>query len=214
MNQVYQEMQAVPRVMNVLGSASFLVRPDTATIVLSVITENEELRQAQQENTNRMNRVIQTLRQMGITEENIQTTVYNIQPLYDYVDGQQLFRTYEVMNSIIVTMEDVERIGQVIDRAVVSGVNRVGNIEFKIRQAEQYYQMALREAMQNALAKAQTMAQTLNVSFDPIPIKITEEKKETPPTYQAFAVAATQMAPPIEAGQMEIQARVEVKYRY
>jgi len=211
---MYQYRQSFSREMTVQGSSSLSVEPDTASIQLEVVTEDEQLSQAQQDNTIRMNEVIQTLLQAGIARGNMQTTAYGIHPLYDYVDGKQEFRTYQVTHSLIVVIEDINQVGRVIDLAVRSGVNRVSNIQFTLENREGYDQRALSDALQNAINKAATMAETLNVNLDSTPIKIVEEKSDIRRPFQPFAAADVSLTTPIQPGEINIEARVEVKFRY
>ena len=77
------------RVMTVTGIGSLSIMPDTVQIQLEVRTESKQLSQAQQENADLMNQVIESLLELGIDREDIQTVAYNISPQYDYVEGRQ-----------------------------------------------------------------------------------------------------------------------------
>ncbi|MBS4174822.1 SIMPL domain-containing protein [Bacillus sp. FJAT-49736] len=200
-----------PRIMTVIGTANLLCRPDTVRIHLEVMTENELLSQAQQENAAKMNQVIQALLQTGFPKDNIQTASYNIFPKYDYMEGKQVFRGYQVSNAIMVKIINVTQAGKIIDLAVNNGVNHVSNIQFSLENQQVYYQETLSNALRNALAKAKTISETLNIDFDTIPLKITEEISELPHPLQKFA---TGTSTPIEPGEIEIHALVKVQFRY
>lgn len=202
------------RVMTVNGEAVVRVAPDTVSMQLEVMTENKILSQAQQENANKMNQVIQALLQAGIPRENIQTSAYDIAPKYDYVEGSQVFRGYEVTNSITVKMKAINQAGRIVDLAVENGVNRVSNFQFSIENKEDVYRRALSNALTDGLAKAQTIANTLNVHLDPAPVKIVEESIEPPHIFHTFAATAESTATPIEPGQIMIRASVEEQFRY
>ncbi|MGV3466367.1 MAG: SIMPL domain-containing protein [Heyndrickxia sp.] len=203
-----------PRVMTVIGTAKLSHKPDTVSIQLEVMTENEQLQQTQQENAFKMNRVIQALLQAGLSKENIQTSSYSIHPKYDYVDGKQVFKGYQVSNSITVKINNLNLAGQLIDIAVKNGANHVSNIQFALDNQQKIYQEALSMALKNALIKAQTIAETIKVKVDPTPIKIVEEISEMPHLMQKFSVAENSMTTPIEPGEMVIQAKVEVQMEY
>lgn len=203
-----------PRVITVIGRATLSRKPDTVTIQLEVMTENEQLQQAQQENAYKMNQVIQALIQSGNIKEDIQTSSYIIHPRYDYVDGKQVFKGYQVINSIMVKIKKLDLVGHIIDTAVKNGVNQVSNIQFTLENQPIYYQKALSDALKNALVKAQTLAETLKVNYDPIPIKIVEDISEMPHPFQKFALVENSMSTPIVPGEMEIKAKVEVQMEY
>lgn len=211
MNQYRQDTK---RMMTVTGNASLPFEPDKVTIQLGVVTENEQLSQAQQENAFKMNQVIESLLQLGIPRENIQTTAYNINPVYDYIDGKQEFRGYQVSNTITVQMTNIDQAGKVIDVAVQNDVNQVSNIQFSIEDKQVPYQQALSAALKNAVVKAQTIAETLEVNYDPIPTKIIERINGSPTTYKTFTAMENSNATPIEPGQIIVNATVEAQFQY
>lgn len=211
MNQYRQDPS---RMMTVTGSASLSVEPDTVSVQLEVMTENRQLSQAQQENAQKMNQVIQSLLQLGIPKEDIQTTDFRINPMYDYVDEKQIFKGYQVSNTITVQTKDINQAGQIIDMAVQNGVNQVSNIQFSIENKQAYYQQALRAALKDAVSKAESIAKTLNVNFNPTPIKIVEEVSGNPTTFKTYATMENSNSTPIEPGQINISATVKTQFLY
>ncbi|ALC86858.1 hypothetical protein AM499_14270 [Bacillus sp. FJAT-22090] len=202
------------RVITVRGDGEVFVKPNYAQIQIEVSTEGKDVRGAQQENANIMNQVIQSLLQLNIPREDIQTAAFNVLPQYDYVEGKQIFRGYEVTNALTVKVRDTNKIGSVIDTAVQNGANRVSGIQFKIENADPYYQQALRLALQNAQTKAKTIAETLKLTLHPQPIEVVEERETGPILYKSVAMADQTFSTPIEPGQILINAIVKVKYQY
>ena len=214
----YPYAQQMPRrhrrVMTVTGIGNISVAPDTVQIQLEVRTENRQLSQAQQENAHVMNQVIESLLELGIGRENIRTVSYNIVPQYDYVDGRQTFRGYQVINAIAVKTINIEQAGKIIDTAVQNGANQVSNIHFTVANEQAYYQQALSRALENAVEKAQTISRTMQLQLEPQPIKIIELVGEQPVAYRTFATADMNVSTPIEQGQITINAKVEVQFEY
>lgn len=211
MNQYRQDFS---RVMTVTGNASLSLNPDKVSIQLEVMTENEQLSLAQQENARKMNQVIKSLVQLRIPQENIQTTAYNINPIYDYIDGEQVFRGYRVSNMITVQIKNIDQAGKIIDVAVQNGVNQVSNIQFSIEDEQIAYQQTLSAALKNAIAEAQVIAETLNINFDPTPIKIVEETIANPATFKTFATMDSGVSTPIEPGQIIVRATIKAQFQY
>lgn len=200
--------------MTVIGSASISAKPDVVTIRLEVTTQNRELTQAQQENAQKMDQVIQALVQLGISREAIQTAAYTIQPQYDYVDGKQIFRGYEVIHALTVRLNAVDQAGTVIDTSVQNGVNRVSDIEFSVDDPNAYYQRALSDALRNATAKAETIAKTIDVNLDPRPIKIVEEGSRDAIVQQTFAATKVNVSTSLEPSQLIFSATLRTKFQY
>ena len=166
--------QPIPdsREITVTGNGEVDAQPDYVQIQIEVRTEGKDVSLAQQENALIMNRVIGSLVALNIPREAIQTTAYTISPNYDYIEGRQVFRGYEVQNAITVKITDISQAGTVIDMAIQNGANHVSSIQFKIEDLDAYYQTALNLALVNAIAKAKSMAETMHVPLQPIPVEI------------------------------------------
>lgn len=209
---MYLQPQPIQR-MTVIGNGSVKAAPNFAEIKISVISEGKNLQPLQQQNALIMTQIIEALLALNIPRENIQTVVYSIQPQYDFVDGKQQFRGYEIINTINVKIMDLALAGTVMDTAITNGANRISGLSFGIDNEEQYYKLALQYALDDALDKSHTISKTLRLSHLPIPIEIVEETVSQPvPMYRlaTFQQATT----PIEPGQMVIQASVRVTFQF
>lgn len=202
------------RVLTVTGDGKVVATASYVQLQIEVSTQGKNVHEAQQENANIMNRVIQSIIVLNIRREDIQTASYTILPSYDFVDGKQIFKCYEVTNAISVKVTEISQVGTVIDTAVQNGANRITSIQFKIEKADLYYQQALSLALQNAQMKARTIAETMQLSLYPQPIEIVEENNSGPVLYKSIAMADQTVSTPIEQGQMTISATVRVKFQY
>ncbi len=201
--------------MTVNGNGEISVAPDIAEMRIEVVTQSKDLNEAQSQNANIMNRVIQALLSLNISREDIQTSSFNIFPQYDYIEGRQVFRGYEVTNALTVKIRNISDVGRVIDAAVKNGANRISSLEFKLDHENRYYHQALQLALYNAVAKARTIAETLKLPFYPQPIEIVEESVAAPPVlYRAVAMTQESFQTPIEQGLISIEAKVLVKFQY
>lgn len=202
------------RVIAVTGNGKVIARANYVQLQIEVNTQGVNVQEAQQENANIMNHVIQSIFGLNIPREDIQTASYTIFPNYDYVDGKQIFKGYEVTNALSVKISDISQVGNIIDTAVQNGANHISSIQFKIENTDLYYQQALSLALQNAQMKAKTIAETMHLSLYPQPIEIVEENNSGPVLYKSLAMADQTISTPIEQGQMTISAAVRVKFQY
>ncbi|MGE7022387.1 SIMPL domain-containing protein [Solibacillus cecembensis] len=205
----------VSREMTVIGNGEIVAQPEYVQIQIEVRTEGKDVSLAQQENAIIMNRVIDSLVALNIPREEIQTTVYTISPNYDYIEGRQVFRGFEVQNAITVKITEISQAGMVIDTAIQNGANHVSAIQFKIEDSDAYYQQALNLALVNAMGKAKSMAETMHIPLQLIPIEIIEETHNvTPVSYKAVQMSNQEFITPIEQGRISINASVRVKFRF
>lgn len=200
--------------MKINGKGTVRIQPDIAELVLGVITEGKELMEAQQSNSRIMESVISSLKLIDIPEKDIKTAFYSVDPLYDFIDGKQVFKGYKVTNALKIIIRDIQDSGKVIDKAVSSGANLVRGITFTVSELEIHYRTALSSALKNSLEKALDLEKTMQVRLNRIPIQIIEESsniqfQENPMAYK-LTTAATQ----IEPGETEITANINAVYVY
>lgn len=202
------------RTMKVYGNGKVAVKPNVAIVQLGVVTENKSLHKAQQENTEKMNKVLQTLVNLGIPNKDIQTSAFIINPKYDYQNGKQFNQRYQVMHMLQVRLTHIDQVGIVIDTVVNQGVNRITDIRFTTDQTDILYENALQSALQDAKRKSYIIANTLKLPLSPMPIRIVERTINPPAIYKTAAATTEGFATHIQPGQIEIEAAVELVYSY
>jgi uncharacterized protein YggE len=212
-HNVHQKPFGVSRVISVTGHGNVSAIPDYVQLQVEVITKGKEVSKATQDNAETTSHVIQSILALGIEREDIQTASYTISPKYDYIDGKQLFRGYEVTNAISVKVRNISQVGTLIDTAVKNGANSMSGLQFKLENPDFYYQRALIIAYENAQMKANTIAETMHLHMPPQPIEIVEESMAEPVLFKT-AMANQNITTPIETGLITISAVLRVKFRY
>lgn len=200
--------------MNINGKGSVMAEPDIAIVSLGVITENKELKVAQEENAIKSTQVFNSLINNGIEEKDVKTEAYTINPEYDYVEGKQIFRGYKATHTFKVTIKDIKKVGEIIDAAVSSGANMVNNITFTISNPSIYYKKALNLAIDDATRKAKSIESNLEITINRIPISIIEEGQSYTPMAEKALYSAPTVATPIKEGQIEIIANIKAVFTY
>lgn len=216
--QAAAEETAPKKTINVSGQSKVSASPDFATITLGVVTEDKDAKAAQKANAVSMDKVIASIKALGISEDDIKTVNYSISPKYDYnkETGTSSIVGYTVSNNVNVTVKDISKMGSVIDAAADSGVNTSSSISFGISNYEDYYNTALKNAVIAAKKKANTMADALGVKLKD-PITVSEGGGYNPLTnYAVYDMRAegVNAATPIQAGTIEISAYVSIVYEY
>lgn len=199
--------------LQVLGEGIIQVEPDIALISLGVQNRGMKLRQVQQENAEITSNIIATLKNIGLPSDDIKTQSYNIFPQYEYIDGQQIFKGYLIEHILRVIIRDIDLIGEIVDNAVDNGANVINNITFAIADPSNYYQQALLKAIDAATSNAMFIGRNMNIAISPIPIEIIEQSF-LPISPYSLTLAKTDIATPIQPGQMDITARIEATFSY
>ena len=197
--------------MTLTGKGQLTVVPDIAIIRLGVETTSDNLSVTQSENARLSQEVLQSLKQLGITD--IKTFQYDINKIYEYENGKQIDKGYRVRNILEINMNNTKQVGTVIDTAVSNGANVVELINFAIANADKYYLDALNLAVMNAYEKAKSITDNLGFMVNPIAKHILENSTSAIP-YRASLQKEGALATPIEVGTKQIEASVTVEYIY
>lgn len=200
--------------INVNGKGSVKAIPDIAIVILGVVTEGKDLNAVQKENAELTERVIFTLSKLGIDDRDIETENYSVEPMYDFVEGKQVFRGYKVMNMLRVTVREIGKTGKIIDSAVRSGANTVNSINFDISEEWGYYYQALKLAVEDSVRKAEVVSKTMGVNVDRIPVSVTEESYGPIPMVLGAFAESKITATPIRPKSIEITATVKSVFKY
>ena len=202
--------------VTVAGEATTRVEPDTAVLVLAVVTQSAQAITAQQENARKSDAVTTAVKNIAGSSAEIKTSDYTLQPQYGYRENQlPRIVGYDARNSVIVTTSDLMNVGAVIDAASRAGANSIDSVSFTLRQTSPARGQALADATQQAMNKARSIAQALGGRV----LRVVEENEGAtvaaePQAYNMVAgesYNATKMRPtPITAGQLSIRSNVQM----
>lgn len=201
--------------ISIFGQGKVTGIPDIATIEVGLLTEKPDVKSAQKENTDKMNRLIANLKNLGVEDKDIQTSYYNIYPQYDWPNGKQVLRGYQVNQGVSIKIRNLSKIGDILTAAGEGGANQVSGLSFNIDDPEALRQEARVKALENAKEKADALARVAGVRLGKI-VSFSEYSETPPVPYKAFAEGfgggGEVPAPSIEKGSLDIVVNVTVSY--
>jgi len=159
--------------ITVTGSAVVTLEADYARISVGVSTKAKTVEESSRENTACIHAVIAALKEAGVAEEDIATSNYYVNAEYDYSLGGQRQSGYNVTNQLTVIIRDMAHIGATLDKATAAGANNIYNIEFLSTQADKAQDEATAHAVQDAMRKAQLLADAAGLELGGI-LSLTE----------------------------------------
>ena len=194
------------------GDSVVQAQPDTAILTISVVTQARRAIDAQQENATKTDAVIQALKTAAGTGAEIKTSGYSVQPQRMYRENQPPTITgYEARNTVTVTLNDLKKVGTVIDAASQAGSNDISGIAFTLREDRPARDRALQQATQEAMSKAEVIARALGRKVTRI-VEVQEEGFIRPPqpiyATEGFMAKRDNVATPVEVGSLDITSRV------
>jgi uncharacterized protein YggE len=199
-------------VVVVSGEGVVKAAPDQAFVTLSAESRSRNPKEAQAQNAKAMTAVQQALAGAGIAKDAIRTLATELRMESDWVNGRQVPRGYVARNTIEVRLDDIARVGEVMDLAVTSGATTVHGVRFDLKQREALEREALKRATVDARARAEAAAAGAARTIDRV-IRIEEAGVRPMPPPQPMMMmreAAAGAAPdtPVIAGEIEIRATI------
>ena len=211
-------------------------KPDLATVDMSVISDAKKTQDAEKKNTTISNKLIEELKKLGIAQDDIKTSNYQIYPIYDYNSGvgikgstapsdstlpersisQPQIIGYTVRHTLTVKIRKIDAVGNVLKTAAGLGVSEISSVLFSIDDPDALKQQARVKAFENAKAKAQTLADAGGVRLGKI-VSFKEEETSLPPWIYGREVESDKsvggaVAPTIEPGTQDVIITVIVVF--
>jgi uncharacterized protein YggE len=194
--------------LNLSAYGEARVAPDMATIVLGVSNEAPTAGEALRANAARMNAVIAALKKAGIDGRDLQTSNLSLNPQYVYEQNQPPKLTgYQASNQLTITVNDLAKVGAVVDATVEAGANTVGQISFGLKDplsAENSARIAAVKALQD---KASLYAQATGYRIRRL-VTLSEGGGYVPsprPPMPMMAFKSDAASTPVESGELKVR---------
>jgi len=201
----------------VSGRGEVMVTPDIATLRLGIEAQAASVAVAQSQATEAMDEVMTALTDNGVAKKDIQTQYFSIRQVtkWDRDKEEEIVVGYRVTNKVTAKIREIDKAGTVIDAVAAAGgdLTRIDSIAFSVDDPSAYYEEAREEAMADAKAKAEQLAELAGGRLGKATY-ISEGAQIPPPIYRQdiYEEAVPAATTPISPGEMEISLTVQVAY--
>ena len=203
----------------VTGNGDVSAAPDRAVVNMGAVAEAKQAIEAQKLLNQIMQRVVKDIKALGIADEKIRTDRLSLYPVYsnpgrktDQEPEAPRIVGYRAANTVRVQVDDLERVGNVIDAGITAGANQLASLSFELRDDAKYRQEALKLATHEARVKAEAIAAAMNLQLGEV-VEIREEGARPPyPAERKYAAPAS-AGTPIQPGQIEVSAGVSIRFK-
>jgi uncharacterized protein len=207
-----------PRTITVSGQGEIRAEPDKAMLQLGVESRKPTLEAARADVAKAVEAALKLTRDLKIEQKHVRTTRLNVQPEYNW-DNEARERNligYYVSRTIEVDLRDLEKLGQLLERAVDIGINQVSDPQLDSSKRRDLEREALAQAVQDARLNAEAVAKAADARLGP-PRTISANSGFVPPPVpmmrgKAMAMEAADSAQSYQTGQMGFTATVQVQY--
>ena len=202
----------------VTGEGKTTAAPDIVLLSLGIEAEAKTVAQAQRDAAEAMDGVMKALKANGVAEKDIQTQIFSIDQVRKWIDDEQRYVTlgYQVTNIVVAKIRQIDKAGTVIDAVAEAGgdLTCINGMSFSIDDPTPYYKEARAKAVEDAMAKAEQMADAADIKLGKL-LYISESTPVSPIAVGDYLFKAEGAAPsttPISAGELEIQVTVQMVY--
>lgn len=214
---VASEAAQSPATVSVSGQGMVNVPPDTAQVTVGIDVIRQDLAEAQAEANRQATAIIEAVRSQGVESRDIQTANFSVSVLRDYSENGDPSQVtgFEVMNQVLVTIRDIDNVGELLDGVVGAGANSIYGVTFFVDDTRPQESEARALAVEDATQRAQELAAATGMELGRVVFISEDLGGYVPgPVYGRGGAGAAEMAMdvPVETGTSQISVNVNITF--
>lgn len=213
-----QTLPSPPRIptLALTGEGTAEAKPELAILQVGVAVTAKVAKDALVENSRLLAAALNAAKEAGIDSRDLQTSGLSLRP--DIVRAEKWPHRevigYQINNLVTIRVRDIEKLGGLLDKLVVLGINDIRNITFSVANPAPLIEQARAAAIKDVMDKAQKVAEAANLKIVRV-LELSEGGVDTPsprPFVLARAASAPRPDVPVEAGELIYRARVNAVF--
>jgi uncharacterized protein YggE len=198
--------------------------PDLATITVGVQSTAPTAQAVQDQTDQKVNKIIDAVKQLGVPKEDIVTSQYNVFPQHDYQNGTDTITGYQANKTITIKIkhfdQSQDQLSKVISAATDNGSNQIDGVAMSFDNPDALREQARKIAIENAKAQAKDLADASGVklgrvvsfqeSSDNVPYPVPFADSGMAKSVAPMAAGQPATAPVIEPGSQDIVENMTV----
>jgi uncharacterized protein YggE len=200
------------RTITVVGTGEVHGTPDVADLVIGVSGRGDTATDVLARIADRAQKVIDTLHDAGVSDDDIQTADLSVQPTFD---DHGKVTGYQATNTVDARIHDLSKAGGIVDAAAAKAGDdiNVQSISFSIDDDSALLAAARTKATKRARAQAEQLASGAGVEVGDVR-SITEQSSATPLSYARDAAGQAASTPVMPGSEtLSVQATVVFSIR-
>jgi uncharacterized protein YggE len=208
----------IPQII-VSGHGELKITPDRANIQISVQARATTAAAAAADNAKKQAAVIAAIKALGVADDQISTSNYNVSPEQRYEPNRDPIITgYVVTNTVTVEVRKISTVGAILDAALAHGANLISGLSFYASSTEGSRHIAIASAVAAARADAEAAAKAAGGSLGGLlEINVGSYSPPVPRPMMLRGVSAAvsmQADTPISPGQETLSVDVSTRWRF
>lgn len=199
--------------LTVRGEGRASAAPDLAMVRIGVETRAPDAAATLKANSEKAAALIAEAKARGVADADIQTSGLSLHPVYEDQrprngDAPRL-TGFRAANEVTVRLRAIAEVGETLGALVGAGANRLNGVEFGFADDRALMDAARRDAVADAIRKAELYAEAAKVELGEIRL-IEEEGHGQQPRFAMRAMADMSEGAPVETGETTVTASVRL----
>ncbi|MEH6473805.1 MAG: SIMPL domain-containing protein [Halopseudomonas sp.] len=222
LNSAWASELALPT-LTVRGQAELSAAADFASFSIGVQNNAVLAETALDANSRLMGQLQQTLQKAGLSDKAMSSHSFSVQPQWSARPrGAEAGWTasivgYQVRSQLLIETDRLENVASFIQSGVDVGANVVSQLHFSLKEDDELYHQALRQATVKARQQAEVAASAAGVELGDL-YRIDVSPQQPLPYQRLNAAPMARMAmdspsPVVVPGEIEVRADVQLTYR-
>ncbi len=199
------------------------VVPDMAEITYGVITENKEAGTCQQDNAEKVEKLLAYFAESGFEERSVKTSGFSLNPRYDWSGDTRKLIGYEMQTTVTITDVPMDIAGKMLSEGLTKGASEIYGVSYFSSSYDEAYQEALTKAVELAKENAEVLAAASGKQLGGV-FSITEHQDQQYGRYVSADMAmgrnvsaaaeetAAVMDMAVEPGELQVTADITVVF--
>lgn len=198
-----------------VGTSTIEAAADMAIINVQVSIEADSAKTAKQKADEAVSQFMQRLLDAGVDKKHIQSANLQLNPQYEYVQNKPRKLTgYSANRQITVTVIELSNLNELLDSALVEGINQVNNIELKSSKEAEMMAQARQAAIKDAKQKAESLAKGFGEQVAGVwQVRYFPTQSHQQEMYRASMKMNADVAQTYQQGQVTVSDSVEAIFR-
>lgn len=199
------------------GQCHKKVTPDRGQITASAEDVSQNAKDARNKAATKIEKFRNAVKKLNLPDLELESTEASLYPQQEWENNKNVLKGFRANYSLRVSSSSFERMGEVLDAAINSGIKNAGQLSAFMSQEliKKEQKSCLEKATLDAREKAEILANSLGAKLGPVTRIL--HAPESPQNYRPMmamekATTSADSSPTLEAGKQDINVNVEVTF--
>lgn len=146
------------RTLSTSGNGLIRVEANQVRVEMQATSTQKAAKTAKEEVDQRINKLIEALKPMKLSEDSVIASRLQLNPKYEYFNRERVFSGFTATRDISVTLPSTQGLDELLQTAISAGIDNINQVVLEHSDADKYRTQAMDAAIADSKAKAEKLA--------------------------------------------------------